>query len=162
MLASRFLRRPFMTASCCRSASTRIPKNHSLQIPGLIKTLHKIKDRLSDDLDAPPVRMIVPGRMANTRGPSEAFTLKITTETEHGFKGLARLGPQVQEVFFVGGSRAALERAIARELPAGRGGGPSKMATIFPTRPPPSPRELQAENTRVSLLLARFRDSQRR
>jgi len=154
---------PFMTASSCRCASTRIPRNHSLQIPGLIKSLHKIKDFLSEDVSAPPVRTIVPGRVAKARGPSEAFTIKITTETDRGFKGLARLGSQVQEVFFVGGSRESLERAIARQIPSCRGSSSLRTADrVLSSQPAQSPRLLHAENERIASLLARHNITERR
>ena len=97
------------------SLGPRLPLTHSAALPGLIEFLRKLKSRLAKET-LKPVKTITPARLARTRGHQGIFTLKITTPTAKGFKALARKGSLSQEVFFVGGTRPVIARAITAEL----------------------------------------------
>lgn len=69
---------------------------------------------------------VIPARLGRTKGRAPHFRLRITQETEKGWKGVARLGTGAQEVFFVGSvPREELQRrvdAVIARLGVGRRG----------------------------------------
>ena len=72
----------------------RLVKNHSTHIEGLIKWLKIISK-------SKKVKTITPASLSKTKGRGEKLVLKVTVETNEGFKLLARKGRLVQEVFLV-------------------------------------------------------------
>ena len=72
----------------------RLVQNHSTNIEGLVKWLKKIAEDKS-------IKTVTPASLAKTNGRGEQLLLKITVNTQDGFKLLARKGKLVQEVFLV-------------------------------------------------------------
>ena len=72
----------------------RLVQNHSTNIKGLIKWLKKIAKK--DE-----IKTVTPACLSRTNGKEERITLKVTVQTNEGFKLLARKGKLVQEVFIV-------------------------------------------------------------
>lgn len=72
----------------------RLVNNHSSIAPGLKEVLERLADRLPDE------DTITPGRLAQTKGRRENFTLSFGAAGHvHGFKLIARKGKSAQEVF---------------------------------------------------------------
>lgn len=72
----------------------RLVHNHSSVAPGLKEVLERLADRLPDE------DTISPGRLAQTKGRREKFTLSFGAAGDvHGFKLIARKGKTTQEVF---------------------------------------------------------------
>ena len=76
------------------SSMARLVHNHSSVAPGLKEVLERLADRLPDE------DTITPGRLAQTKGRRENFTLSFGAAGPiHGFKLIARKGKSTQEVF---------------------------------------------------------------
>ena len=72
----------------------RLVHNHSSVAPGLKEVLDRLADRLPDE------DTITPGRLAQTKGRRERFTISFgAAGPVHGFKLIARKGKSTQEVF---------------------------------------------------------------
>ncbi len=72
----------------------RLVQNHSTHIEGLIKWLKKIAELKE-------VKTVTPASLSKTSGRGEKLVLKVTINTNEGYKLLARKGRLVQEVFIV-------------------------------------------------------------
>ena len=72
----------------------RLVQNHSTHIEGLVKWLKKIAK--TDE-----IKTVTPASLSKTNGRGEQLALKVTIQTNEGFKLLARKGRMVQEVFIV-------------------------------------------------------------
>ncbi len=83
----------------------RLVKTHSTYIEGLIKKLKKIKKHEK-------IKTITPGVIGATNGKVEKLTIKVTRETENGFKLVARKGKEYQEVYLIG----SIEKNILQKL----------------------------------------------
>lgn len=92
------------------SEKGRVVLNHSTHVEGLIDVLGRLSGVAG-------ISTIVPGRLAKSAGRTRQLTLRITVPTEGGFKIVARLGQQTQEVFIVCDlDQQTLEAAIAWSL----------------------------------------------
>ena len=80
-----------------RALLARLVNNHSLMAPGLRPVLKRLAEALPDS------DTITPGRVSETRGRRERFTLSMSTASNelhvNRWKLLARNGKMVQEVF---------------------------------------------------------------
>ncbi len=74
----------------------RLVQNHSTNIEGLIKWLKKIAENKE-------IKTVTPASLSKTNGRGEKLLLKVTIQTNDGYKLLARKGTLVQEVFIVTG-----------------------------------------------------------
>ncbi len=74
----------------------RLVQNHSTNIEGLIKWLKKIAENKE-------IKTVTPASLSKTNGRGEKLLLKVTIQTNDGYKLLARKGKLVQEVFIVTG-----------------------------------------------------------
>ncbi len=72
----------------------RIIKNHSTHIEGLI-------DRLTIISRNESIKSITPGIIKRVKSNSEKLILRITKETQGGFKLIARKGRMAQEVYII-------------------------------------------------------------
>ena len=72
----------------------RLVQNHSTHIQGLIKWLKKIAE-------SKEIKTVTPASLSKTNGRGESLRLKVTVQTNDGYKLLARKGKLVQEVFLV-------------------------------------------------------------
>ena len=72
----------------------RLVQNHSTNIEGLIKWLKKIAEKKA-------IKTVTPACIAKTNGRGERLLLKVTIQTNEGYKLLARKGQLVQEVFVI-------------------------------------------------------------
>uniref|UniRef100_A0A0C3TD80 Metal-binding protein n=1 Tax=Guillardia theta (strain CCMP2712) TaxID=905079 RepID=A0A0C3TD80_GUITC len=85
----------------------RLVLNHSTHLPGIIPVLQRLAAIKG-------INTIVPGRLSRYVYNCHKLTLRISTETDTGFKLIARKGTQAQEVFIVGDlEHETLEGAIA-------------------------------------------------
>jgi len=88
----------------------RLVQNHSSAAPGLKEVLKRLAQRLPD------TDTITPGRLAQTRGTRESFTLSFGAAEPpvYGFKLIARKGKASQEVFVVSQvPRREMEKHVA-------------------------------------------------
>ncbi len=84
----------------------RLVKTHSTYIEGLIPLL----TRLSKDKN---IKTITPGVITSTRAVSKGLTLRISRETDNGYKINARKGKSTQEIYIITKcSRTQLEKKI--------------------------------------------------
>ena len=83
----------------------RLVQNHSTHIEGLIKWLREIAEKDG-------IKTVTPASLSKTNGRGEKLVIKVTRETNEGFKLLARKGTLVQEVFIV----TTLEEKKIKEL----------------------------------------------
>ena len=72
----------------------RLVQNHSTHIEGLIKWLKRLAENEG-------IKTVTPASLSKAKGRGEKLVLKVTVETNEGFKLLARKGKLVQEVFIV-------------------------------------------------------------
>eukprot|EP00959_Pyramimonas_sp_CCMP1952_P384148 8050720-Pyramimonas_sp.AAC.1 len=88
----------------------KVVLNHSTHVEGLTAVLRRLATHEG-------VAVLIPGRIATSRGRHEGFNLKITTPTPQGFKLVARRGKTAQEVFVVTSlKREELESSIKKEI----------------------------------------------
>jgi len=72
----------------------RLVKTHSTYLKGLIAILD-----LLVKLDG--IKTITPGEIRPTRGNCEQLSIRISTKIISGYKGIARKGKAVQEIFII-------------------------------------------------------------
>uniref|UniRef100_A0A7S0EKY4 Uncharacterized protein n=1 Tax=Hanusia phi TaxID=3032 RepID=A0A7S0EKY4_9CRYP len=85
----------------------RLVLNHSTHLPGILPVLQRLAAFKG-------INTIVPGRLSRASSNCQKLTLRISTETDTGFKLIGRKGTQAQEVFIVGDlEQETLEAAIA-------------------------------------------------
>lgn len=107
----------------CFSTSTtvckpRIVLTHSTHAPGVIDALHALADSpAGQDI----LTTLVPARLGGrTQGNAEHLAIRVSTQTDQGFKLIARKGTYVQEIFAVcvpGTSAEALQAAVDQAMP---------------------------------------------
>ena len=76
------------------SATARIVHNHSTHAPDLLAGLAAVAEAAQQSIS-----LIVPGRLARSKGLAPALTLTVSTPTPGGFKVLAKSRSNIQEVF---------------------------------------------------------------
>ncbi len=72
----------------------RLIITHSSYIEGLIPLLKRMANNNE-------IKSIIPGRIQRTKGRNEALKLKVSINTNEGYKIIARKGSSVQEVFII-------------------------------------------------------------
>jgi len=88
------------------STQSKVVQTHSTYCEGLLDFANSLANH--DE-----IARIVPGRVTRSRGQTEHFELMVKTQTDSGWKCVARKGSQLQEVFIVTGeSQATLELLI--------------------------------------------------
>lgn len=88
----------------------RLVLTHSTYIPGLIRILERLTEQ-------PGINTITPAVIGKVRSHSPSLKLKISVPIRGGFKGIARQGKTMQEVFILTSlDQTALEEAIDRVM----------------------------------------------
>ena len=88
----------------------RVVLNHSTNLEGLVAVLERIAE-------VEGIATLVPGRIAKANSSAPRLRLTVSVPTDTGFKMIARLGTQAQEVFAVTDlEQETLEAAIAWSL----------------------------------------------
>lgn len=109
------LRHISVSAACFKP---RIVLTHSTHAPGVLDALHALADSPGGQ---ELVTTLVPARLGGrTQGNAEHLAIRVSTQTEQGFKLIARKGSYVQEIFAVcvpGTTAEALQAAVDEAMP---------------------------------------------